>query len=158
MRQRRIDPTSHTPLYHQLADLLRAAIQSGEYEPGFLLPTELALEQEFEVGRDTVRDAMAVLRREGLVVTRHGQGSRVAERPEPTVITLGPDVDVTTRMPTEDERRRKGLDEGTPVFVISRPGEPDEIVRGGPYTIIRTSGGSESEPGTESRPEDTHEA
>lgn len=136
--RRRIDPASFTPRYHQLADILREAIEAGEYGPGDLLPTELRLSQEYELGIDTVRDAMAVLRREGLVVTRHGHGSRVTERPEPTVKPVGPGVAITSRAPTEQERRRMELPEGTPVFVLSREGEDDEVLPAGPGTVLLT--------------------
>src|SRR5262247_2027409 len=104
-RRRRIDQASHQPLYHQLADILREAIQAGEYPAGSLLPNQVRLAQEYELGVDTVRDALAVLRREGLIVTTRGQGSRVRQVEEVTVRYVPPDAEISARMPTEQERR-----------------------------------------------------
>lgn len=72
-----IDRESGVPLYRQLADLLRAKIDSGEYPPGKLLPSELTLQQEHGLARDTVRQALDILRAEGRVVTYPGRGTAV---------------------------------------------------------------------------------
>jgi len=53
------------------------------YRPGLdALPSESQLAQEFEVGRDTVRRAVAELRDAGLVFTIAHRGSFVGPRPE----------------------------------------------------------------------------
>jgi DNA-binding FadR family transcriptional regulator len=52
-----------------VAAQLRDAVLSGEYRPGSRLPSEGFLAVEFGCGRDTIRDAFAVLRRELLLVT-----------------------------------------------------------------------------------------
>ncbi len=69
-----------TPRFRQIADELRKRIEDGEIERGSLLPPEPALMAEFEAARGTVRDAIAVLRQDGLVHTEHGRGTVV--RPE----------------------------------------------------------------------------
>jgi GntR family transcriptional regulator len=71
-----------TPLYTQLADILRAMIASGELQPRSLLPSESYLQQEQGVSRGTVRMAIGVLREEGLVITISARGTFVRE-PEP---------------------------------------------------------------------------
>lgn len=68
------------PVYRQLADLLREAIDSGALAEGRPLPSESALMGEHGVSRDTVRKAVRLLRDEGLVVTVQGKGSYVATR------------------------------------------------------------------------------
>lgn len=137
--RRRIDHADPTALYLQLADIIREKVEVGVYAPGELLPPARNLAQEYEVSHDTVREAMAVLRREGLIYTRRGQGSRVRQLGERRVILVGPGVDIVTRMPTEAERRElDGLPEGIPVIVLSEPGQEDLILRGGPETVIRT--------------------
>lgn len=138
MRRRRINPSDPSPLYMQVAEILREKITRGEYKVGELLPAERKLADTYQVGHDTIRDALAVLRREGLIVTRPGQGSLVPDHPTPTVIPVGPGVSIHARMPTEDERRRMGLPEGVPVFVLVRQGLPDEVIPGGPGTLLRT--------------------
>lgn len=129
MRRRgRIDPGSHQPIYHQLADILREAITAGEYPPDSLLPHQVRLAQEYDLGVDTVRDALAVIRREGLIITVRGQGSRVRPLVEVSVKYVPPDAEITARMPTETERRELGLPEGVPVLVVSREGQDDEVL------------------------------
>ncbi|WP_410811157.1 GntR family transcriptional regulator [Micromonospora sp. 067-2] len=70
-------PTPHygQPRYRVIADQLRDRIESGNIPPGALLPTESALTSEFRASRGTVRQAIAVLREEGLVTTEHGRGT-----------------------------------------------------------------------------------
>lgn len=72
-----MDPT---PLYVQLANVLRAMIESGELQPRAPLPSESYLQQEHGVSRGTVRMAVAILRDEGLVVTIGGRGTFVSPK------------------------------------------------------------------------------
>jgi DNA-binding GntR family transcriptional regulator len=69
-----MDPT---PLYVQLADILRDMIEAGELQPGAALPSESYLQEEHGVARGTVRMAIGILRAEGLVVTLAGRGTFV---------------------------------------------------------------------------------
>ena len=70
---------SATPVYRQLADLIRGQIESGELASGSPVPSESSLMQAHGISRDSVRKAMDVLRDEGLVVTVQGKGTYVAE-------------------------------------------------------------------------------
>jgi GntR family transcriptional regulator, transcriptional repressor for pyruvate dehydrogenase complex len=65
-------------LFEQLADEIR----SGRLAPGARLPTEQALGQGARVSRTVVREAVAALRAEGLVVTRQGVGAFVSAAPQ----------------------------------------------------------------------------
>jgi GntR family transcriptional regulator len=67
-------------VYHQIADELRAQISSGELSPGAQLPTELELAGQHGVARQTVRQAVAQLVAEGLVVSQRPRGHFVRER------------------------------------------------------------------------------
>lgn len=58
--------------YRAVARSLRDAIARGEYATGAQLPSESELEAQFDVSRGTVRQAFAVLRAEGLIVSRRG--------------------------------------------------------------------------------------
>ena len=69
-----IDKDLDTPVYVQLADLLRAQIVSGELAPRRPLPSIRTLQQRYEVSDGTVKKAVAVLREEGLVRTVTGRG------------------------------------------------------------------------------------
>lgn len=69
-----VDRTRGTPAYRQVADDIRAKINAGEYAPGTQLPSERDLVEAYQVSRPTVRDAIGVLRAEGVVVAEHGRG------------------------------------------------------------------------------------
>ena len=56
---------------------LEKAIHSKEYQVGDFLPTEQELVETFQVSRDTIRKALALLVEEGLVKKIHGSGSQV---------------------------------------------------------------------------------
>ncbi|MEV7014044.1 winged helix-turn-helix domain-containing protein [Streptosporangium sp. NPDC051022] len=123
-----IDPYSPESVYKQLAALLRDAIDRGEYGPGEKLPSEGRLAQIYEVGRDTVRDALNLLRGEGRIVTTKGLGSRVRADREIQVVVLPLGGEITSRMPTPQERERWDIPPGVPVFVVEHPaGEPEVI-------------------------------
>jgi len=65
------------PLYLQVARELKAEIVSGVYPVGSLITTEEELCKRFSVSRHTVREAVRVLRDEGLVASRQGAGTVV---------------------------------------------------------------------------------
>lgn len=67
--------------YRQLADLLRAGIEQGEYAPGSALPAESELAARYGVDRRTVNRAVLSLRAEGLVRVIRGRGTIVRELP-----------------------------------------------------------------------------
>jgi GntR family transcriptional repressor for pyruvate dehydrogenase complex len=63
----------------RIADALTREITEGRLKPGDRLPTEQYLAENFGVSRNVVREAIAQLRSAGLVVSRQGLGSVVAE-------------------------------------------------------------------------------
>ena len=65
-------------LTHELVARLAADITSGKLPPGSQLPTEQEMIKATGVSRTVVREAVAALRAEGLVVTRQGVGAFVA--------------------------------------------------------------------------------
>ena len=73
------DPGDELPVGVQLAWRLRALIASGRLAPGERLPSVRALAGWAGVNVNTVRGVYARLEDEGLVATRHGAGSFVAE-------------------------------------------------------------------------------
>jgi GntR family transcriptional regulator len=74
MNARAIDRTSGVPAYRQVADDLRARIAAGEYQQGARLPSERELIEVYAVSRPTIRDAVGLLRTEGVVIAEHGRG------------------------------------------------------------------------------------
>ncbi|MGW0653738.1 GntR family transcriptional regulator [Streptomyces umbrinus] len=71
------ETSSELPKYRQIADSLKAAIEAGDYGPGDRLPGESALAAQHGVAVLTARQALKVLRNEGLVETKRGAGARV---------------------------------------------------------------------------------
>ena len=149
-----IDYSSGVPLNRQVADAIRADIAAGRYRPEAWLPSESQLAQMYAVGRDTVRDALAVLRAEGLITTVRKRGSLVVGKAarEPYHVPLG--ARVVTRMPTPEERRELaapeelrefgGVPEGVPVFeVIPGPRKHRKVLRGDRIELIFDDQGRE---------------
>jgi len=66
-----------------VAESLLAKIRSGALAPGAKLPTEAELCAEYEVSRTVVREAVARLRSEGMVIPQQGRGMYVSEAPMP---------------------------------------------------------------------------
>src|SRR4051812_32612141 len=74
-------------LFEQLAE----QIKSGRLAPGERLPTEQELTRAARVSRTVVREAVAALRAEGLVVTRQGVGAFVSAEPQRAPFRIDPD-------------------------------------------------------------------
>lgn len=72
---------SPVPRYAQLADLLRQRIARGTWAHGHRLPSLEELMAEFGVARVTVRQAIDLLAREGLVSPQQGRGTFVTGAP-----------------------------------------------------------------------------
>ncbi|MDQ2630045.1 MAG: GntR family transcriptional regulator [Actinomycetota bacterium] len=79
----RIDPADEVPVGLQLSWRLRALIRTGELGAGERLPSFRRLAEWAGVNVGTVRAVYEALEKDGLVVSRHGQGTFVAEGVEP---------------------------------------------------------------------------
>jgi DNA-binding FadR family transcriptional regulator len=64
--------------YERIAERLAADIRAGRLAPGERLPSERELARRLEVGRASVREAIAALQVQGVIETRPGSGSFVA--------------------------------------------------------------------------------
>lgn len=139
-----LDNTISTPLFKQLADTLRSAIDSGEYPAGSRLPTENELCQRYAVSRVTVRKALDELSLGEYLVRKPGKGTFVAEKKfqrnlsgvlgysemcrrmgyEPGARTIRIGLDE----PTEEESHQLGLAKDEQMLVVERlrlaDGEP----------------------------------
>lgn len=79
---RGIDPMSDRAVYRQISDALREDIDTGRLESGAQLPSESQLVEQFGVSQGTVRQALSLLRAQGVVVAEHGRGVFVRRRPK----------------------------------------------------------------------------
>ncbi|MFG1696512.1 GntR family transcriptional regulator [Nonomuraea sp. NPDC049309] len=64
-------------LYLQISEVIRSRI-IAEHSPGDVIISEAGIQREFNVARTTARRAIRVLRNQGLVHTRQGQGTFVS--------------------------------------------------------------------------------
>lgn len=120
---RGIDPSIGVPAYRQIADRLRGRIASGELAPGDRVPSEAELMDTYSAARATVRQAVGVLRTEGLVVAEQGRGAFVRGRPP-------------VRRLAYDRFARRHRDEGKAAFLAEMEGRRPqvEVLAVEPYT------------------------
>jgi GntR family transcriptional regulator len=76
----KISPSATQPLYVQLTQQIRHAIDTGVLQPGDVLPGIRTLAEELVVSPNTVVKAYAELEHEGLLEMRQGSGAFVAGR------------------------------------------------------------------------------
>ncbi|MFC0211664.1 GntR family transcriptional regulator [Paenibacillus chartarius] len=78
-----LNPDSAEPLYHQIEVQLRGMIVSGRLPPGTLLPSIREFAQELSCSVITIRRVYQDLESEGMLRTRQGTGTFVAQVEEP---------------------------------------------------------------------------
>lgn len=82
-------------------DAMRARIGDGDWAVGARLEPEARLAESFGVSRPVLREALARLRDEGLIVSRQGAGSTVAKRPR-----AGPAVPMVAPLASIEDMQR----------------------------------------------------
>src|ERR1700733_7260276 len=103
-----------------IAEELRRDIVGGAQAPGTRLPSEGELAERFGVHRNTVRQAVAALAAEHLVVSRRGSGTFVAEH---TVLVHR--IGARTRL--SDSLGRRGTAAGRVLEAAMQPEPPAAI-------------------------------
>lgn len=71
--------TDGVPVYRQIVNQVKYLVASGRLQPGQELPAIRALAEKLVVNPNTIVHAYAELAREGVVVSRHGSGTYVAD-------------------------------------------------------------------------------
>lgn len=104
-----VDKSSDRPVFKQIADDLRRQILGGIWAPGDRIPSEAQLMTGYGVARMTVRQALAALRAEGLLVAEHGRGVFVRSRP-------------VVRRVASDRFARRHRDAGQAAFIAEAEG------------------------------------
>ncbi len=99
-----IDLDSNRPLYLQIVDGIRAALVSGEVQPGDRLPAGRDLAEALDVNLETVQRAYRKLSDDGIVTSRVGRGTRVSETLDVTAVGLNGLIDELV-----EQARRLGL-------------------------------------------------
>jgi GntR family transcriptional regulator len=107
------------PLHHQVYLDLRAALDTGEWRPGDLLPPERQLAGRYGCSLITVRRALSELTREGRLERVRGRGT--------TVLRPRIERDFAGTMSFTEEMQDRGLDPETRL-IASRPESAGEVV------------------------------
>ncbi|RYE82461.1 MAG: FadR family transcriptional regulator [Hyphomicrobiales bacterium] len=79
-------PRLSTTIY----DAVLSMITRGEFAPNSRLPSEAKLSAMYGASRPVVREALARLKEDGIVVSRQGSGSYVRRQPDPSILDLAP--------------------------------------------------------------------
>ena len=76
----KLNPQAGQPLYLQLMQQIRYAVETGVLQPGDQLPGIRTLAEQMVVSHSTVAKAYAELEHAGLLEIRHGSGAYIAKR------------------------------------------------------------------------------
>ncbi len=129
-----LDRSNPLPLWAQIVDDLRRRLLSGEFEEHF--PTDEELTHNYDVSRQTVREAVRHLTAAGLVVRQRGRGTAVTapmlEQPLNSLYSLASTVRAggieehsnvlaaETRAATPEVAARLEIEDGRDVVYIER--------------------------------------
>ncbi|WP_255954601.1 GntR family transcriptional regulator [Streptomyces odontomachi] len=98
--------------YERIADQIRASIRAGQLRPGDRLPAETKLAEQYKRSVPTIRDALRLLRDEGLIEKQHGRGNFVRRARTPAIRTnLRHQWEKNRARQSEEERRKTGSTE-----------------------------------------------
>lgn len=111
------------PTWWRVADELAARIADGRLPAGAELRGEADLASDFDVGRDTMREALAWLAGLGAIELRRGYRARVRERQVQTV-AIPRGSRLVLRRPTAKEQREMGLHPTATVAEVTTGGHP----------------------------------
>ena len=123
-----------SPLYQQIRVLVMASLESGEWKPGDIIPSESDLAVRFGVSQGTVRKAIDEMAAENLLVRRQGKGTFVAtyndQRSSLRFLRIAAnegDLPPLASVPIECWRAKAGVDVARTLAI--EPGAPIIIVR-----------------------------
>ena len=130
-----IHSPTFSPLYRQIRGLITSSLQSGEWGPGDVIPSESELAVRFGVSQGTVRKAIDEMAAENLLVRRQGKGTFVASHNDPRsffrFLRVAANVGVLQPLksiPLECWRAKAGADvartlaieTGAPIIIVRR--------------------------------------
>lgn len=136
MPQNAVPPApTFSPLYRQIKTLLLQKLESAEWRPGEMIPSESDLATRFNVSQGTVRKAIDEMAAENLLIRRQGKGTFVASHDDPRaffrflrLIPLKGGIEQSRSVPLECWRAKAGaevarmlkLNTGDPVNILRR--------------------------------------
>ncbi|SFL23491.1 GntR family transcriptional regulator [Paenibacillus sp. 1_12] len=129
-------------LYLKIKEEIEKIIREGEFKPGDRLPSEPELAKKFDVSRSTLREALKLLQREKILISKNGVGTYVNNRsdfitnPLSKLQSLGQmiqnegyvesesDVKIYTSDQEADWKKQLAIDE--PVVILERSRTADD--------------------------------
>src|SRR4030067_3475237 len=115
-----INKQSRIPYYFQWAEVLRQQIKDAAADSSMVpLPSENELAAKHRLSRATVRHALDLLEREGLLYKAKGKGTFVAR--------ARAKYELTSLVPTTEDITRRGWKAGTKVLSLQRMTPPSSI-------------------------------
>ena len=134
-RQSTVHSPTFSPLYRQIRGLITRSLESGEWGPGDMIPSESDLAVRFGVSQGTVRKAIDEMAAENLLVRRQGKGTFVASHNDPRsffrflrIAANEGELKPLKSVPIECWRAKAGadvartlaLDQGAPIIIVRR--------------------------------------
>jgi len=131
--------------YIEVKEALERSIREGELKPGERLPSEPMLAKKFEVRRPTLREALKMLQREKVLISKNGVGTYVNQRPTGILNPLSSlqsvgemikhvgyeesetDVKIYTRTPEADWTDKLQTDEDVVVLERTRTADGNRV-------------------------------
>jgi len=162
-----VDREGRLPIYHQIALNIQRRIASGEWGIGDRLPSEMDLAGFYEVSRVTVRQALTVLEKDGLVERKRPSGTFVIRLPEKLTPTVSIMVDMLQNLDSSGHTNTihtlsvRLVDKGDPSVREKLGMTADEpfvefrrliMVNDAPFATVRTLASSSRFPGLEQQP------
>jgi GntR family transcriptional regulator len=113
-----IQKNSPSPIYHQLEEEIKGAIQSLELVPGEMIPSEKEYTEKYGISRMTVRQAISNLVNGGYLYRQRGKGTFVAEqKSEPPLQGLTSFTEVKA---DHELAAKLEVEAGTAIFELER--------------------------------------
>jgi GntR family transcriptional regulator len=126
---------SRAPLYVQVASVMRQRVNSRRWAEGERISTLEELEEEFGVARVTIRQAIELLRAEGLLQAQQGRGTFVSGRPaDNRWLNLATDFDSLVESIRNNVLKRVFIQrDAEPPALVPKEGKPAKA-----YTFLRS--------------------
>lgn len=132
------------PLYMQIKEEIENSIKEKRLLPGEKLSSEPVLAKQYNVSRPTLREALKMLQREGILISKNGVGTYVNNSPEFIIHPLSKlqslgqmiknegyneseaDVQIYTKIPEKEWKEKLTLEENELVTVLERTRTADD--------------------------------
>ena len=124
-----------SPLYRQIKSLILQSLESGEWRPGQVIPSEQELAARFSVSQGTVRKAIDEMAADNLLIRKQGKGTFVTSHNDPRalfrflrLVPMDGDLGHPQSVPMDcwrakagqEASRMLGIELGDPIIIVRR--------------------------------------